>query len=155
LVRHARCSRPPAWFSHRYEYFHQLMSQFSRSNRRCGNVEQYLFALRPNDFDCGHDVGGCMDNRPTMNIHPPDVERDPVPHILSTSFSSAIQLTPEQLDPCTESVVRRQLLLNLVDRVDHGRMVTAAEQCADLDQGKIEQLADQVHGYLARNRKLL
>src|SRR5581483_9522952 len=53
-----------------------------------------------------------------------------------------------------DEVVHRPVLANqardLRRRVDHGRMVAAAELLADLRQGRVGELAREVHGDLAR-----
>lgn len=51
-------------------------------------------------------------------------------HILS----SRVQPAAEQLDTAAERIIHRDVLFDLVDRMDHRRMVAAAEKVADLDQ---------------------
>src|SRR5690606_16614645 len=68
---------------------------------------------------------------------------------------STRQLRADRVGAGPELLVARQFLLDLLDRVDHRRMVAAAEQPADLDEREAEELAHQVHGDLARDREIL
>jgi hypothetical protein len=74
------------------------------------------------------------DNIAVMHIRPADVDRLAAAHILSTSLSSSIQPAPDHLHAGAERVIHRQLILHLVHCMDHRRVVTPAEQVADLDQ---------------------
>ena len=62
------------------------------------------------------------------------------PHRYAQRFSGALctsstaQLTAQFLDTRVEPVIRRQVLFDLVDRVDDRRMVPAAEHRPDFDQ---------------------
>ncbi len=63
------------------------------------------------------------------------------PHRYTQPFSgrnwairSVPELCPELLHPRVKCVVGSQVFLDLVDRMDHGRMVTAAEHRTHLDQ---------------------
>src|SRR6202011_1087106 len=70
--------------------------------------------------------------------------------------------TPEQSESLAESLqeivnlaveIRGPLpeLLDLPDRVDHGRVVLAAEAAADLGQRRMRQRFAEIHRYLARH----
>src|SRR5690606_27188430 len=65
------------------------------------------------------------------------------------------QLHAQRLHARTERVIDADVFLDLVDRMDHGRVVAAAERLADLDQRNVEQLAHQVHRDLAWHGQLL
>src|SRR5689334_3047366 len=56
-----------------------------------------------------------------------------------------------QLDPVAEGTVALHLALDLVDRMDDGRVVAPAEGLADLDELHLQEVAGQVHGDLARD----
>jgi hypothetical protein len=38
--------------------------------------------------------------------------------------------------------------------MNHGRVVSTAEGCANFNQGQIQELLDEVHGHLTGNRQV-
>lgn len=63
---------------------------------------------------------------------------------------SRCQASLETLDGCIERTVYVAASLYLVARVEHRRVILAAELCAHFAQREIRQLPAEVHGNLAR-----
>src|SRR5512141_774123 len=63
------------------------------------------------------------------------------------------ELLARQFDAVAERPVALHLALHLVDRMDDGRVVAAAEGLADLDELHLQEVPGQVHRDLAGDRQ--
>src|SRR5579862_5296672 len=61
----------------------------------------------------------------------------------------------EVVDNCVERMVALPQFLNLLDGVNHGRMMLAAEAPSDLGQRRVRELVTQIHGDLPRHHDRL
>src|SRR5437899_5503285 len=85
-----------------------------------------------------------------LHPQPPTV----LPHTIHAS-SRRGELAPGLFDAILEGVVAGDLTADLVDAVDHGRVIAPAEGLADLDELHAEEVARQEHGHLARHGEAL
>src|SRR5690606_5686291 len=135
----------------------------SRNSRGCGSVE--IVAPRPpgpsrtaactpampvdrawgarRQFDASHSAAAMVENAAAFH-------GDSTP-----DFHLSGEFRAQRFHPLAECRVFGHLPLDLLDRMDHRRVIPSAEDLADVDEREVEKLADQVHGHLARDRQLL